>query len=37
MYTAMRSAFSIQHLAHAHNRIRFGIPVDPGPAKEAQG
>ena len=22
----------IQHLAHAHNRIRFGIPVDPGPS-----
>jgi enoyl-CoA hydratase len=35
MYTAMRAAFSIQHLAHAHNRIRFGIPVDPGPAKAA--
>jgi enoyl-CoA hydratase len=31
MYTAMRAAFSIQHLAHAHNTIRFGIPVDPGP------
>ena len=31
MYTAMRAAFSIQHLAHAHNKIRFGIPVDPGP------
>ena len=30
-WTALRSAFSIQHLAHAHNRIRFGIPVDPGP------
>ena len=20
----------IQHLAHAHNRVRFGVPVDPG-------
>ena len=29
-WTALRSAFSLQHLAHAHNRIRFGIPVDPG-------
>ncbi|MGI9029484.1 MAG: enoyl-CoA hydratase, partial [Ilumatobacteraceae bacterium] len=28
-YTAMRAAFSIQHLAHAHNRIRFGTPADP--------
>ena len=30
-WTALRSAFTIQHLAHAHNRVRFGIPVDPGP------
>jgi enoyl-CoA hydratase len=30
-WTALRSAFSLQHLAHAHNRVRFGIPVDPGP------
>ncbi len=30
-WTALRAAFSIQHLAHAHNRLRFGIPVDPGP------
>ena len=29
-WTALRSAFSLQHLAHAHNRVRFGIPVDPG-------
>ena len=29
-YTALRAAFTIQHLAHAHNRIRYGIPVDPG-------
>ena len=35
MYTAMRAAFSIQHLAHAHNRAKFGIPVDPGPEKPA--
>jgi enoyl-CoA hydratase len=34
-YTALRSAFSLQHLAHAHNRVRFGIPVDPGPKKPA--
>jgi enoyl-CoA hydratase len=32
-WTALRAAFSMQHLAHAHNRVRFGIPVDPGPAK----
>ncbi len=31
-WTALRAAFTIQHLAHAHNRVRFGIPVDPGPA-----
>jgi enoyl-CoA hydratase len=31
-WTALRAAFSIQHLAHAHNRVRFGIPVDPGPS-----
>ena len=30
-FTAMRAAFSLQHLGHAHNRIRFGIPIDPGP------
>ena len=29
---ALKAAFSLQHLAHAHNRIRFGIPVDPGPS-----
>lgn len=33
-WTALRSAFSMQHLAHAHNRLRFGIPVDPGPKAE---
>ena len=32
-WTALRSAFSLQHLAHAHNRVRFGIPVDPGPKR----
>ncbi len=34
-WTALRAAFTNQHLAHAHNRIRFGIPVDPGPKAEA--
>jgi enoyl-CoA hydratase len=34
-WTALRSAFSLQHLAHAHNRVRFGIPVDPGPPRSA--
>ncbi len=34
-WTALRSAFSIQHLAHAHNRVKFGTPVDPGPKREA--
>ncbi len=28
-YTAMRAAFSLQHLGHAHNRLRFGMPADP--------
>ncbi len=36
-WTALRSAFSLQHLAHAHNRVRFGIPVDPGPRRAADG
>ena len=36
-WTALRSAFSLQHLAHAHNRIRFGVPVDPGSARAAAG
>jgi enoyl-CoA hydratase len=30
-WTALRAAFSIQHLAHAHNRAKYGVPVDPGP------
>jgi len=34
-WTALRSAFNLQHLAHAHNRIKFGIPIDPGPKKQA--
>ena len=29
-YTALRSAFSHQQLAHAHNWLKYGIPVDPG-------
>ena len=33
-FTAMRAAFSIQHLAHAHNRIRFGVPIDPSSMKK---
>ncbi|MEQ1702075.1 MAG: enoyl-CoA hydratase [Ilumatobacteraceae bacterium] len=28
-FTALRAAFSLQHLGHAHNRIRFGGPIDP--------
>ncbi|MFZ4718252.1 MAG: enoyl-CoA hydratase [Ilumatobacteraceae bacterium] len=28
-FTAFRAAFSLQHLGHAHNRIRFGLPIDP--------
>jgi enoyl-CoA hydratase len=36
-FTALRAAFSLQHLAHAHNRARFGIPVDPGPARASGG
>jgi enoyl-CoA hydratase len=33
-WTALRAAFTHQHLAHAHNTIRFGIPVDPGPNRQ---
>ncbi len=33
---ALRAAFTKQHLGHAHNRIRFGVPVDPGPQGEGQ-
>jgi len=28
-YTAFRAAFSLQHLGHANNRLRFGMPIDP--------
>ncbi len=28
-YTALRAAFSIQHLAHAHNRAKYGMPTEP--------
>ncbi len=31
--TALKAAFSMQHLAHAHNRVRFGVAVDPGSAR----
>jgi enoyl-CoA hydratase len=36
-WTALRSAFSLQHLAHAHNRVRFGVPTDPGPKRAPAG
>ena len=32
-WTALRAAFTNQHLAHAHNRVKFGVPVDPGQKK----
>lgn len=38
-WNAFRAAFSLQHLAHANNRIRFGVPIDPSsmdPAKKAE-
>ena len=28
--TALKAAFSVQHLAHAHHRARVGQAVDPG-------
>ena len=28
-YTAMKAAFSLQHLGHANNRLRYGMPIDP--------
>ena len=34
-WNALRTAFVHQHLAHSHNRVKFGMPVDPGP-KRAQ-
>lgn len=33
-YTALRAAFSVQQLAHAHNRAKFGVAVDPGPTSD---
>ena len=32
-YTAFRSAFMIQHLAHAHNRVKYGMPAEPPEAR----
>jgi enoyl-CoA hydratase len=32
-WTALRAAFSLQHLAHAHNQIRFGMVIDPGTSR----
>lgn len=32
-YTAFRSAFMIQHLAHAHNRVKYGMPAEPPQAR----
>jgi enoyl-CoA hydratase len=34
-WTALRSAFSLQQVGHAHNRAKYGIPVDPGPNRRA--
>jgi enoyl-CoA hydratase len=31
-WTALRTAFVHQHLAHSHNRVKYGMPVDPGPS-----
>jgi enoyl-CoA hydratase len=28
-FTALRAAFSLQQLGHAHNRVKFDMPVDP--------
>ena len=33
-WNALRTAFVHQHLAHSHNRVKFGMPVDPGPKRE---
>jgi enoyl-CoA hydratase len=32
-WNALRTAFVHQHLAHSHNRVKFGMPVDPGPSR----
>ena len=28
-YNAFRAAFSLQHLGHANNKLRFGMAIDP--------
>jgi enoyl-CoA hydratase len=28
-WSALRAAFLAQHVAHAHNRVKYGIPVEP--------
>jgi enoyl-CoA hydratase len=33
-WTALRAAFSIQHLAHAHNRAKYGVPTEPPRPRE---
>jgi enoyl-CoA hydratase len=33
-WTSLRSAFTMQHLAHSHNRVRFGIPIDAEAAQK---
>ncbi|MEM9516996.1 MAG: enoyl-CoA hydratase [Actinomycetota bacterium] len=33
MYTALQSAFGLQHVAHAHNRLKYGTLVDPSGIK----
>jgi len=36
-WTAFRAAFSLQHIAHAHNRVRYGSPaLDPSQATGAK-
>jgi enoyl-CoA hydratase len=30
LWTAMRAAFGLHGLAHAHNQLEFGMPMDPG-------
>ncbi|CAB5067819.1 unannotated protein [freshwater metagenome] len=34
-WNSLRTAFVHQHLAHANNRIKFGIPVDPGSSRKS--
>lgn len=36
-FTAFRAAFSLQHLGHAHNRVKYGMPIDPGAFRAADG